>query len=202
MGLQHDIVPVMTSTPTHSHATAADLAGLERHEVVGGALVEKAAPAGEHATSQFRLARSLGHFDGPPAGDDHPGGWWFGIEAEIELGAHEVYLPDMAGWRIERMPEPPRGRPIRVAPDWVCEILSPSTTGRDLGHKLRAYHLARVSQYWVLDPANQALTVYRWQETGYAPILAADAGEVVRAQPFDAIELDTGYVFLLPPNRS
>lgn len=74
-----------------------------------------------------------------------------------------------------------------------------STAGRDLGRKLQTYHRAHVGHYWVADPANQTLTIYRWQEVGYVIAMAASAGEVVRAEPFDGIELDIGDIFGLPP---
>lgn len=201
----HGMLPAMASPRRHGTATAADLVDMEHHEVVGGELVEKTAPSGEHGTVQYGLGGLLFGFHGPGGGES-PGGWWLGTEIEVELEAHEVYLPDIAGWRIERMPEPPRGRPVRVVPDWVCEVLSPSTAARDLGWKLHAYHRARVGHYWVVDPANQALTVYRWQEGGYVPVLAAGADDVVRAEPFDAPDLDIGFdigrIFGRPPKHS
>ena len=131
-------------------------------------------------------------------GAECPGGWWIGSEIEVELAPHEVYLPDVAGWRVERMPEPSDAKPVRIAPDWVCEILSPSTAGRDIGHKQRMYHLAHVGHYWVVEPANQTLTVYRWQEAGYLLALAAGAGDIVRAEPFGAIEVDVAGIFVRP----
>ena len=198
---QHGILPAMAFPRAHGTATATDLVGLEHHEVVGGELVEKTAPTGEHGTAQYGLGGLLFGFHGPGGGSGPPGGWWFGTEIEVEIEAHEVYLPDIAGWRIERMPEPPRGRPVRVVPDWVCEVLSPSTAARDLGWKLQAYHRARVAHYWVVDPANQVLTVYRGQDAGYVPVLAAGADDVVRAEPFDAIDFDVGRIFGRPPKQ-
>jgi Uma2 family endonuclease len=174
--------------------TARDLAGLERHEIVAGELVEKASPSFEHGDTQITIGGMLLGFRGR-GGDDRPGGWWLGTEVELELAPHEVYLPDIAGWRIERVPERPTGRPVRVAPDWVCEILSPSTASRDLGHKQGGYHRARVGHYWLVDPLNLALTVLRWHEVGYQSILAAGPGDVIRAEPFEAIELDMGRIF-------
>lgn len=188
------IVSSVQTHPRHSLATAADLESLERHEVVGGELVEKAAPSFEHGDTQGAVYATLFGFRGR-GGDGRPGGWWLGTEVEIELDAHEVYLPDIAGWRIERMPERPRGRPVRMAPDWVCEVLSPSTTGRDLGHKQRTYHRSRVGYYWVVDPVEHVLSVYRWQEDGYLLALVASAGERVRAEPFDTVEIDIAYLF-------
>lgn len=177
--------------------TAAALKELERHEIVGGELVQKASPTFAHGAAQISIGVALGGFRGHGR-PGHPGGWWLGAEVEIELAPHEVYLPDIAGWRIDRMPEPPRERPVRVAPDWVCEILSPSTADRDRGHKQRMYHLARVRHYWVAEPASQKLTVYRWQEGNHAQVMSARAGEVARVEPFDAVALDIGDMFGAP----
>lgn len=185
------------SQPRDRLLTAADLAALERHEIVAGELVQKASPSFSHGSVQIALGGLLLGFRGPGRAG-RPGGWWLGSEVEVELAANEVYLPDIAGWRIARLPEPPRERPVRVAPDWVCEILSPSTASRDVGHKLRTYHRARVGHYWVAHPAEQLVQVHRWQEAGYRLVLAAGAGELVRAEPFDAIELDIGDVFGQP----
>lgn len=201
METQHGMLPSMSVSPMHGSATAADLATLERHEVVGGVIVEKAAPSFEHGAAQGSVFLALGSFRGRAGREGRPGGWWLGTEVEIELAPHEVYVPDIAGWRIERVAEPPRGRPVRMAPDWVCEVLSPSTTVRDLGHKQRTYHQARVGHYWVVDPGDQVLTVYRWHEAGYVLALVAGAGESVRAEPFEAVELDIADIFGIPPHE-
>lgn len=177
-------------------ATAADLED-EREEVVCGEIMRKASPSFEHGDVQGTIFGRLLGF----RGHGNPGGWWMGTEVEIELAPHEVYLPDIAGWRIERVPERPRGRPVRVAPNWVCEILSPSTASRDLGHKLQTYHLARVGHYWVAEPFNQTLTVYRWHEAGYVVAMSAGAGERVRLEPFEAVELDLDDIFGVSPAR-
>lgn len=198
METRHSILLPMRQPRDHV-LTAAALADLERHEIVGGELVQKASPSFEHGAAQWAISAALRDFRGHGSS---PGGWWLGTEVEIELDTHDVYLPDVAGWRIERLPDPPSGRPVRVAPDWVCEVLSPSTAGRDLGHKLRSYHLAHVGHYWVVEPLIQTLTVYRWQEAGYLLAMAASAGEVVRAEPFDAIELDVGDIFGRPAQES
>lgn len=184
--------------------TAEALAELERHEVVDGELVQKAQPSFRHGMTQGLVCGALTGFQEShrgaerPGGGSCPGGWWIGSEIEVELAPHEVYLPDVAGWRVERMPEPFEARPVRIAPDWVCEVLSPSTADRDTGHKQRAYHLARVRHYWVVDPAAGTLTVYRWQEAGYERALAAVAGDVVRAEPFDAMDLAIAGILVRP----
>lgn len=82
-----------------------------------------------------------------------------------------------------------------MVPDWVCEILSPSTAARDVSHKQRTYHRMRVGHYWVIEPVDRILTVFRWHESGYVLALGAGAGEVVHAEPFGAIELDMDRLF-------
>jgi Uma2 family endonuclease len=112
-------------------ATAADIVD-ERQEVIRGELVPKEGGSFEHAVTQAAISAVLGAFDGRSR-PGRIGGWWLGISVEVGLETHEVFLPDVAGWRIDRVPEPPRGRPVRIRPDWVCEILSPSTMRRDRG---------------------------------------------------------------------
>jgi Uma2 family endonuclease len=187
----------MASTRARGRATAADIED-ERQEVVGGELVWKAAPTFDHGDLQGAI---FGHLVGF-RGYGRPGGWWLGTEVEVELGPHEVYLPDIVGWRMERVPDRPRGKPVRVAPDWVCEILSPSTASRDLGHKQRNYHLARVGHYWVVDPDQQSLTVFRWREASYEVAMSARVGDTVGVEPFDAISLDLSNIFGRAPDAS
>ena len=164
-----------------------------RAEVVRGAIVEKAAPSFEHGDAQSSLAELLK----PPfqRGRGGPGGWWIATEVEIELEVHEVYLPDVVGWRRERVAERPRGRPVRVSPDWVCEVLSLSNANTDLGPKLFAYHRSGVSHYWIVDPEHETLTVYRSTSEGYVVALSAGRTETVKAEPFDAVEIRVADLF-------
>jgi Uma2 family endonuclease len=181
-------------------ATAEDLlrlTGDRRMEVIGGALVEKAAPTGEHSNAQSFVATLIkGPFQRRPGGSGGPGGWWILTEADVELTTHDVYRPDVAGWRRERVPQCPRGTPIRVRPDWVCEVLSPSNARTDLVEKMETFRQCEVAHYWIVDPEHEMLTVYRWSREGYVVALAAGrADRRVRAEPFDAIELDVGLLF-------
>lgn len=175
-------------------ATAEDLAAHDKaREVVGGVVVQKAAPSFEHGDAQSAVAELL---KSPfQRGRGGPGGWWIGTEVEVELAAHDVFLPDVAGWRKERVPERPRGRPVRSRPDWVCEVLSPSNARVDLGAKLTAYHRAGVPHYWVVDTEHETLIVYRATAEGYVLALSAGRDDVVRAEPFDAIEITVGELF-------
>lgn len=182
--------------PARRRATAEDLVGLPDHpraEIVDGEIVYKASPSFEHSDAQMTFGEWL---KGPfQRGRGGPGGWWIGTEVEIELEKHQVFLPDVAGWRRERVPERPRGRPIRTPPDWVCEILSPSTARRDLGAKLGVYHRVGVAHYWVVDPHNETMTVYRAIADGFVVHVVAARGDVGRYPPFDAIEIAVGDLF-------
>jgi len=186
----------MTAAQRPRLATAEDLAALpedHRAEVIGGALIEKAAPSFEHGDAQSSLAGFLK--DLYQRGRGGPGGWWIGTEVEVVLAVHEVYLPDVAGWRRERVPDRPKGRPIRIRPDWVCEVLSVSNALNDLGVKLVSYHRAGVPHYWVVDPACETLTVFRSTSEGYVLTVSAGRGDAVKAEPFDAVELRVGDLF-------
>ena len=81
-------------------------------------------------------------------------------EVEIELETHHVYVPDVSGWRRDRVSERPTGRPVRARPDWVCEVLSPANARQDLVTKLRSYHACAIPHYWIVDPERQLLTVH------------------------------------------
>ena len=82
-----------------------------------------------------------------------------------------------------------------VRPDWVCEVLSPSNARNDLVAKFRVFHRCGVPYYWIVDPGEEVRTVYRWQEGGYLAVLTATKGEIVRAEPFDAVDLPVGALF-------
>lgn len=175
-------------------ATADDLIGLRRSEVIGGVVEEKASPGFEHGDAQGALVGILGAFRGR-GGGGRPGGWWLATEVEIELETHEIYVPDIVGWRRDRVHERPRGRPIRVRPDWVCEILSPSTAQLDLGPKHQTFHRCSVPHYWIVDPEHETLTVHRWHQDGYLIVLTAGRKQKIRAEPFESIELHVGQPF-------
>ena len=188
--------------PAPKLATAADLAALGegRYEVIAGKVVEKAAPSFEHSDAQLdggTFLRARFHHGG--GGDGGPGGWWIVTECEIELEAHEVYRPDLVGWRRSRVPERPTGRPVTARPDWVCEILSPSNARTDLVDKLRAYQRAKVPHYGIADPVQQVLTVDRYGNGTYEVALTAGREETVNAEPFDAVPFPVAVFFGAEP---
>ena len=178
-------------------ATLADLLALPEegrgYEIIDGALVEKETSA-EHGVAQSRISRLLGPFDRKPGGRE-PGGWWFATEVLIDFGPKQQLRPDVVGWRRERMPERPTGSVVTVRPDWICEIISPSNASNDTVKKKRIYHQHQVPHYWLLDPVRGTLSVLRWSSDGFIEILSAMRGEMVRAEPFDAIEISVGVFF-------
>jgi Uma2 family endonuclease len=189
-----------SSTPRAHLATLDDLLRIPEeqrfHEVLDGELVKKAMPGGEHGLAQGRVRGSLTPFDRRPGGPTRPGGWWIVTEVTVELAHHEVIQPDLCGWRRERMPEPPRGYPVRMRPDWVCEILTDGDARRRDGvQKRRIYADHEVPYYWLVDAERKLLLVLRLAERGYVEVLEAHQGERVRAEPFEALELSVGILF-------
>jgi len=187
----------MSTAAPRPKATSADLTaagGDPFAEIINGVVVEKASPSAEHGATQAALVATLWQrFHNRRGGG--PGGWWILTEVEVELETHETYRPDVVGWRRDRVPERPAGRPVRTRPDWVCEVLSASNADNDLVTKFRGYHRNGVPHYWLLDPESRTLIVYRWSEAGYVAVLTAKRDETVRAEPFDAIELSVGLLF-------
>jgi Uma2 family endonuclease len=110
-------------------------------------------------------------------------------ETEILFAPDEIYRPDIAGWRRERLPVVPREIPLALRPDWVCEIISPSNERHDIIKKMLTYQRTGVPHYWLIDPILEALVVYRWTEQGYLLVQSAQREERIRAEPFDAVVL-------------
>jgi Uma2 family endonuclease len=165
------------------------------HEFVAGELIEKAAPSGEHGDAQAGIVGAVRPAFQRKPGGLGPGGWWIMTEVEVLLETGEVVRPDVLGWRREHCPERPTGVPVRLRPDWVCEIVSPGNAKDDTVKKLRLYHRVAIPHYWIVDPRDSTLTVMRWSQDGYVTLMRAERVEVVRAEPFEAIELAVGTLF-------
>ena len=179
----------MTKRP----ATYADLEGLPSNqvgEILGGVLHAFPRPAVPHARAASRLGVDLG---GPfDRGRGGPGGWVILDEPELHFG-DDVLVPDLAGWRRERMPELPATAFITVSPDWLCEVLSPATAAIDRSEKLPIYARERVTHVWLLDPLAHTLEILRLDpdaRDAYRAVTTWRADAKVRAEPFDAIELE------------
>lgn len=189
--------------PAVKLSTWADIDALgpdARCELLDGIIVEKAAGDGEHGTTQSYVNIALGQPFARRGGGNHPGGWWFQTETDIAFGDLLRLRPDIAGWRRDRVPENPRGFPVREIPDWVCEVLSTSTAHRDLGRKREVYHAAHVGHYWLVDPHARVLTVLRWAPEGYLVVQVASHAEAIRAEPFESLRLFVGVLFGADPD--
>lgn len=183
-------VIIMPGEPARKAATYEDVLGAPPHvvaEVVSGTLYRSPRPALPHAAAATALGEELG----PPfkRGRGGPGGWMILYEPEVHLGA-DIVVPDLAGWRRERMPELPQTAFVSIAPDWVCEVLSPSTRALDRGAKLRVYAQHHVLHVWLVEPLDKLNEVLRLDGASYRIAQTVTGDEPARLEPFDAIALD------------
>jgi Uma2 family endonuclease len=184
----------MTMKPLKTGATYDDLRDVPDHyvaEMFDGDLYASPRPALPHAhASSVLCARLNGQFHRLGSG-----GWVILVEPELHFG-DDVLVPDLAGWRRERLPTLPADAYLTLAPDWVCEILSPSTEALDRGKKLHRYAREGVAHAWLIEPLRQTLEVL-WLVSGKWDRLALHEGHVnVRAPPFDAVELELGALWI------
>jgi len=179
--LRPEVIAAYREAPEHQVA-----------EVLDGELFTMPRPRPRHARSAGRLLRALAPFDDD---DGNPGGWVILIEPELRLGSGpDILAPDLAGWRRERFPEGAfaEGSPafITTPPDWVCEVLSDGTEAIDRGRKMRIYRREGVKHLWLLDPRSTTLEVWRLDEGRWREVDTWEGDIVVRAEPFEAIEID------------
>lgn len=128
-----------------------------------------------------------------------PGGWWILVEPEIHFVRDtEVLVPDLAGWRRERMPRLPNDQRIEVVPDWVCEILSPSTARKDRMTKMPVYAHYGVDYLWLVDPLAQTLEAFALREGRWTVIGLLQEQERVSVEPFQDIALELGALWMEP----
>jgi Uma2 family endonuclease len=187
------------SLSVRSPATYDDLLQVPDHliaEILGGDLYASPRPALPHAHAASALAGDLHHPFGRGRGG--PGGWWILFEPELHL-SWDVFVPDLAGWRRDRLPRLPDTAAMALAPDWVCEILSPSTARLDRAVKMPLYAREGVRHLWLIDPAARTLEVFRLEGTNWL-LVGVHAGEsVVRVEPFAAIEIELAALWGEPP---
>ncbi len=183
--------PARRATP----ATYADLLELPSQvvgEILGGELYATPRPRTRHGRASWRLASSLDYpFD---RGTGGPGGWLFLAEPELHLG-EAVVVPDLSGWRRDRLPAIPDVAFLTLAPDWVCEIASPSTQRLDRGMKMDLYLQEGVGHLWLLDPVERFVEVFRRHQAAWLRIGTWTGGAPARIEPFDAVDIDLGAVW-------
>lgn len=185
------------SEPAQKEATYSDLCNIPDNmtgEIIDGELILTPRPSRKHGFT----ATVLGSRITPPYSFGEgggPGGWIFIIEPEIRLGK-DIVVPDLAGWREERFPESEDHNWISVAPDWVCEVLSPDTARTDRIKKMHAFAGSLVRYAWLIDPALMTLEVFRLESGRWSLLDAWSENDKVRAEPFQELELDLANLWL------
>jgi len=155
-------------------------------EIVDGELVVSPRPALPHAYAATAIFKDLlPAFDGD---DADPGGWRMLFEPELHFG-DDVLVPDLAAWRYERLPVIPNAAALSLPPDWLCEIISPSSVRHDRIAKMRAYARNGVSAVWVVDPMARTVENHRLEHGRWLVVSTYAGDEVARIEPFDAVEL-------------
>ena len=184
---------------TRRPATYEDLLRVPDHfvaEIVDGELYATPRPSPRHSSASTGLGGVLhGPFD---RGRGGPGGWRLLFEPELHL-ERDVLVPDIAAWRRERLPQIPDEAFISLAPDWVCEVLSPSTAALDRVRKLAVYAREGVAHAWLVDPIARTLEVLKLDAPRWSIIATHEGRDVIRAEPFNAIELDLTLLWDDPP---
>lgn len=165
-------------------------------EVLDGVLYTHPRPAGPHTEAASVLGMDLG--SAFHRGRNGPGGWIILFEPELHFG-DDILVPDLAGWRRERLPNVPNAAFIELAPDWACEVLSKSTALIDRKRKLPIYAREGVAHIWLIDPVARVLETYRLGDDGYVLDGAYGEQERVRLEPFAAIELELAALWPDPP---
>lgn len=180
-------------------ATYADIEALPPNvvgEILFGSLVTHPRPARRHVVASSAVG---GILSSPfQFGSGGPVGWIFADEPELHLGPH-IVVPDIAGWRRERMTEPADQAWFEVAPDWVCEILSPETIKHDKRDKRSIYATYAVNHLWQVDPHSRSLEVFRLQEESWLWIDADFENDDVNAEPFTELTFPLGRLWPLDP---
>jgi len=165
-------------------------------EIVDGHLHTSPRPGSRHALAQSSLQTLIGAPFHQGVGG--PGGWWILIEPELHF-RDDVVVPDVAGWRRERLPEYPDAPWFSLVPDWLCEVASPSTERFDRVDKLPVYTRAGVGHVWLVNPITRTVEIYRREDTAWTLVGAHGGDAVIRAEPFEAIELELGRLWDPPP---
>ena len=158
-------------------------------EIVAGELYAHPRPANLHGLASSVMARRIGSpFDDGVGG---PGGWWIVFEPELHLGG-DILVPDLAGWRRDKMPKFAVGAFFEIAPDWVCEVLSPSTRQLDQRGKRAAYAREVVSHLWFVDPDARTLEAFALRDDQWVLLASLAEADPVSVEPFEAITFNLG----------
>jgi Uma2 family endonuclease len=186
------------SEPANREAVYEDLYSIPENmtgEIIDGELVVTPRPARRHVHSSSALGMEVvGPYQHGRGGG--PGGWIIYDEPEIHFGVRDVIVPDLAGWRKERLTTPPEEHRFTVVPDWVCEVLSPTTAKNDRIRKMRIFARHGVPYTWLVDPALMTLEVFKLESGRWFLLNAYEGDEKVRAEPFEEVEIDLSLLWL------
>ncbi len=160
-------------------------------EILNGQLHTQPRPSGPHGRATTRLDRTIGRsYDD---GEGGPGGWWIFVEPEVHFVRDiELTVPDLAGWRRERMPDIPQGHRFEVVPDWVCEILSHSTASKDREIKMPIYAHYGIRHAWLVDPGARTMEAFELRGDSWVEIGHYSGKDTVSLAPFDAVSIELG----------
>ncbi len=176
--------------PARKRATYQDVLDAPRHvvaELIHGVLHTHPRPATPHAMATSAVGIEIG--SAFQFGRGGPGGWVILFEPELHFD-QDIVVPDLAGWRRETLPEMPEAPFLTVAPDWICEALSPSTHAVDRSEKMDIYAREGVRHLWLIDAAVRTLEVYRLDSNAWLRLATHHGDAKIRAEPFDAVELN------------
>jgi Uma2 family endonuclease len=191
------MIPPVTTPARKVDDLIAELAALPgnvKGEIIDGVLYTQPRPRPRHA----RFASALERYVGGPfdLDDDGPGGWVILVEPGIELpGAPEV-APDLAGWRRERFKWPEEDQPLRLAPDWVCEVLSPSNKTYDRSVKFPFYARMGIEWLWIVEPREHTVDVQRLVQGNWTASGKFSGADAARLEPFAAVEIPLGRLWV------
>ncbi len=177
------------ATPVRARATYEQLRALPDDvtgHLVDGELFSMPRPGTAHMRATMRASNEL---DTRFGGGGPTSGWVVMTEVEIHFGP-DVLVPDIAGWRTSTLPRLPDVPHLKVPPDWVCEVLSPSTAGFDRVRKSRVYARNGVGWYWLIDPAARTVEVFRLVDGHYLQHSTCAFGERLTLEPFSTESLD------------
>ena len=183
--------------PAKQKATYDDLYAIPENttgEIIDGELFVTPRPARRHV----HAASTLGGEIVPPfhfGRGGGPGGWIIYHEPELQLGEHTL-VPDLAGWRKERFSAQPDEVGITVPPDWVCEILSPSTVRMDKVRKMPIYAQYGVRHLWLVEPLARTLDVFKLESQRWSLLATFTENDKVRIEPFQEIEMELGNLWV------
>jgi Uma2 family endonuclease len=163
-------------------------------EIIGGELIATPRPSRKHGYSTTALGVAIGgrYQFGQGGG---PGGWIFIIEPEIGLGS-DILVPDLAGWKSDRFPQEESHNWISIAPDWICEVLSPRTFRKDKVVKMPLYAQYGVQHFWLVDPVAKTLDVFRLEASRWLVAGLYAENDKARAEPFPEVEVDLAFLWL------